>query len=149
MFDLSFLVDLVRDHPATASLVGTGTIGGGLGLFFRARRSQARRAGREISVAALEGSLPGQLVGAIDQFVKNREVAKRRFEVLKQTVECQDADRRKDIADLERVWTLAETQQALNARFAAELEMPNRPELESAGQNPPPPNRRSRQGRRR
>ncbi len=151
MFDLSLFIDLVRDNPAVTGLIGTGAVGG---LFLRSRRRQARRIDQEAGVPTSDGSksspgLFGRLVAAVDQFMKNREMAKRRFEVLKQTVGCQDPDRRKDIAELEKVWTVAETQQALNAKITAELEMPNRLELESAGQDPPLPNRGSRQGRRR
>ncbi|MEV4513249.1 hypothetical protein AB0K00_30270 [Dactylosporangium sp. NPDC049525] len=153
MFDLSILIDLARDNPAATGLVGTGTVGG-LSLFFRARLRKARRIDHEAGMPSADGPRSpigrfGRLMDGIDRFVTNREKAARRNRVLEHAAQCDDAERRKTIAELEKAWTLAETQEALNARITADLEMSNRPELEGAREDPPPPKRGPRQGRRR
>jgi hypothetical protein len=159
VFDLSILIDLARDNPAVIGLVGTGTVGG-VGLAFRARLRKARRIDQEAGVPAAAApksptGLLDRLVESIDRFVTNREKAARRNRVLEHAAECKDAQQRQAIAELEKVWTLAEVQEALNSKIApGEIvrlmcDVPaEQPTVEAGLPRGHPPRQRRRNGRR-
>ena len=131
MFDLSSVIDLARNNLVPTVVVVAGAVGG-LGVFVQGRRRKAHRIDQ--GAGAPPAGLVGQLMSGIDTFMWNRERAARRSRVLEHTVRCEDPAKRKDIVELEKTWTGADTQEELNGKIAADPQTPSHPELEG----PPP-----------